>query len=164
MGLLREFKTFALRGNLIDLMVGFTVGAAFTSIAKSVVTDIVMPPIGLLLGQSDFSDLYLVLREGTAVPGPYPTLAAAQQAGAVTMNFGLFFNNLVSFLLVSLVVFFLVRGINRLESSLEEKFGEPIKPGEPTEKKCPYCRTTIHMKATRCPACTSQLETTAHPV
>ncbi|MCA8996226.1 MAG: large conductance mechanosensitive channel protein MscL [Planctomycetaceae bacterium] len=158
MGLIQEFRKFAMRGNLVDLMVGFTVGAAFTTIAKSLVNDIVMPPIGLVLGKSDFTDLFVVLREGDKITGPYETLAAAQGAGAVTINYGVFINNLVSFLLVSFVVFLIVRGINRLEDSLESQFGDPPQPGEPTEKKCPFCRTTIPAKAARCPACTSHLE------
>ncbi len=160
--LINEFKKFALRGNLIDLAVGFTVGAAFSTIAKSLVDDIVMPVVGLLLGDNEFADLFLLLKAGTPA-GPYDTLAAAQEAGAVTVNYGLFVNSIVTFLLVALVMFFLIRGINRLEELVEEELhtgsgddGQSV----PTKKKCPYCYSTIPRQATRCPECTSHLEGT----
>lgn len=153
-----EFRKFALRGSVADMAVGFTVGAAFTTIVKSLVSDIVMPPIGLVLGQADFSDLFLVLREG-ATPAPYASLAQAQAGGAVTVNYGLFINNLLAFVVVAASVFVLVRVINRLNETLEEQFGaEKAELGDPTEKKCPYCLSTVAFKATRCPACTSRLE------
>jgi large conductance mechanosensitive channel len=157
MGLLAEFRKFALRGNLIDLTVGFTVGAAFTTIAKSLVTDIIMPPVGLLLGGSDFSDLFLVLANGAKAGPPYHTLASAQAAGAVTMNYGVFLNNLIAFLMVTAVMFLLVRAMNRIEGTLEAKFGDAPAEDEPSEKKCEFCRTTIPYRATRCPNCTSEL-------
>lgn len=153
MGLVDEFKKFAMRGNVVDLAVGFTVGAAFSSVARSLVDDIIMPPIGLLLGNTDFSDLFLVLRQGPQAPGPYATLAAASEAGAVTWNYGLFINNILIFFLVALAMFLLIRAFNRLaEAPAEEATAEP------TEKTCPYCQSTIPLKATRCPNCTSQLE------
>ncbi|HEY8353573.1 MAG TPA: large conductance mechanosensitive channel protein MscL [Methylophilaceae bacterium] len=113
--MLKEFKAFAMRGNVVDMAVGIIIGAAFGSIVKSLVDDVIMPPIGLLLGNVDFSDLFLVLKEG-ATPEPYATLAAARDAGAVTLNYGLFVNALVSFLIVAFAVFLLVRAINRLKA------------------------------------------------
>jgi len=154
-----EFKKFALRGNLIDLAVGFTVGAAFTTIVKSLVSDIIMPPIGLLIGRADFANFFWLLRAGGKT-APYTTLEEAQAAGAVTVNYGVFLNNMVAFLIVAITMFLVVRLINRLDAKLEEEFGqEKPKAGEPTEKKCPYCLSTISFKAVRCPACTSHIET-----
>ena len=157
MKIISEFKKFALRGNLVDLAVGFTVGAAFTTIVKSLVSDIIMPPIGLLLGQADFANFFVLLQGGTK-GAPYATLEEARAAGAVTINYGVFLNNFVAFLIIALTMFAVVRLINRLDTQLEEELGEE-KPqaGDPTEKKCPYCLSTIAFKATRCPACTSQL-------
>ena len=158
-----EFKKFALRGNVIDLAVGFTVGVAFTTIVKSLVSDIIMPPVGLLLGQADFANFFWLLKPGTKGE-PYETLADAQAAGAVTVNYGVFLNNLITFMIVALVMFMMVRLINRVDSRLEEEFGqEKPKAGEPTEKKCPFCLSTISFKAVRCPACTSHLETSGVP-
>ena len=158
MTIIKELKKFALRGNLVDMAVGFTVGAAFTTIAKSLVDDIIMPPVGLILGSSDFSDLFVVLQAGETNAGPYKTLAAASEAGAVTLNVGLFLNNVLTFLLITIVMFALVRFMNKLDEELDERFGEKVEPGEPTEKKCDFCRTVIPIQASRCPACTSQLE------
>lgn len=154
-----QLKKFALRGNLIDLAIGFTVGAAFTTIAKSLVNDIIMPPIGLLLGSADFSDLFWLLKAGSEAPPPYATLADAQSAGAVTLNYGVFVNNLLAFIIVTLVMFLLIRAVNKIDDEMEEQFGSDKQtPDEPTNKKCDYCRTIIPYKASRCPACTSQLE------
>lgn len=153
-----EFKAFALRGNVVDLAVGFTVGAAFSTIAKSFVDDIIMPPVGLLLGQSEFSDMYWLLKAGTEETPPYATLADAQAAGAVTINYGVFINNILAFLIVALVMFFLIRALNRLENTIEEELGYDDKKVEPTTKKCPYCISTIPRRASRCPNCTSQLD------
>lgn len=158
MTLLADFRKFALRGNLVDLAVGFTVGAAFSTIAQSLVRDIIMPPVGLIVGERDFADRYLLLRAGTVAPPPYPTLADAQASGAVTLNYGAFFNNLLAFVVVAIAMFVIIRLVNRVDTELEEHFGDPPKPGEPTEKKCPFCRTTIPIKAVRCPHCTSQLD------
>lgn len=153
-----EFKKFALRGNLVDLAVGFTVGAAFTTIAKSLVSDIVMPPVGLLLGRNDFSDLYLLLRAGEAAAPPYASLTAAQEAGAVTVNYGVFFNSVLAFLVVALVMFLVIRGMNRIERQLERESGAgETAPEEPDNKKCPHCLSTVPFKASRCPQCTSRL-------
>lgn len=153
MGVAQEFKEFAVKGNVVDMAVGIIIGAAFGTIVKSLVDDVLMPPIGLLLGGVDFTDLYLTLKTGTPV-GPYETLAAAQEAGAVTVNYGVFVNNVISFLVVALAVFMLVRAINRLRRQ------EQVAPASPTEKPCQFCATTIPIQATRCPHCTSQLEAT----
>ena len=148
-----EFKTFAMRGNVIDMAVGIIVGAAFGKIVDSLVKDIIMPPLGWLLGRVDFSKLYIVL----PVDGKfeqYPTLEAAQSAGAVTINYGLFINTLISFVLVALSVFILIKGINKLRSDKKESVAEKV---ETTTKNCPYCYTTIDIRAKRCPNCTSEL-------
>tara|TARA_R110000772_G_scaffold129051_4_gene237083 strand:- start:110998 stop:111453 length:456 start_codon:yes stop_codon:yes gene_type:complete len=150
--MLKEFKEFAMRGNVIDMAVGIIIGGAFGTIVKSLVNDVIMPPIGLLLGGVDFSDLFITLKEG-AVAGPYTTLASAQEAGAVTISYGLFINAVISFVIVAFSVFLLIRSVNRLKR--EE---EPA-PAEPTEKECPFCLSSIPIKATRCGHCTSALET-----
>lgn len=148
--MLKEFKEFAMRGNVVDMAVGIIIGGAFGTIVKSLVADVIMPPIGLLLGGVDFSDLFITLKEG-AQAGPYATLAAAQEAGAVTISYGLFLNAVISFLIVAFAVFLLVRSINRLKRQEEEA------PAEPTTKTCSYCCTDIPIKATRCPHCTSEV-------
>ena len=149
-----EFKKFALRGNVVDMAVGIIIGGAFGMIVKSLVSDVMMPPIGLLMGGVDFSDLFITLKEG-AVAGPYATLAAAQEAGAVTISYGVFANNVISFLIVAFAVFLLIRGINRLQEMGQEEVEEA--PEEPTTKECGFCATEIPIKATRCPHCTSEL-------
>ena len=163
MGIVEEFKQFAMRGNVVDLAVGFTVGAAFSTVARSLVDDIIMPPVGLLIGQ-DFADSFIVLQEGNPdiATRPYATLAQAQEAGAVTWNYGLFINSIITFLIVALAMFLIIRFINRLDAQLEEEFGEkPKEPSEPANKKCPHCLQTIPYRATRCPQCTSHLEAQA---
>lgn len=156
-----EFKKFALRGNVVDLAVGFTVGAAFSTVARSLVDDIIMPPIGLLTGGADFADMFVVLQAGPDAAPPYATLADAQAAGAVTWNYGVFINNVLIFLIVALAMFYLIRLVNRLDQQMEEEFA-PQKadegPKQPSNKKCPYCLQTIPYKATRCPQCTSHLD------
>jgi large conductance mechanosensitive channel len=147
----KEFKEFAMRGNVVDMAVGIIIGAAFGTIVKSLVADVIMPPIGLLLGGVDFSNLFGVLQMGDPA-GPYASLADAQAAGAVTVNYGLFINTIISFLIVAFAVFLVIRGINRMQREEEEA------PAEPTTKECPHCLTEIAIKATRCPNCTSQLE------
>ena len=164
MSLIEDFKKFALRGNMIDLAIGFTVGAAFTTVVKSLVNDIIMPPIGLLAGNADFSDLFWVLDvpEGVSVPeGGFQTLQAAQDAGAVTLNYGEFFNSCLALCIVALAMFIIIRLVNRLDEQLDEAFGEKPPEGEPSEKKCDFCRTTIAYRATRCPNCTSKMEVLA---
>lgn len=150
--MLQEFKKFALRGNVIDLAVGIIIGAAFNSVVQSLVNDLIMPPIGLLVGNLDFSNLMLVLQPGDP-PEPYATPEAAQAAGAVTFNYGQFINTLVSFLVVAFAVFLLVRAINRLY--VQDESGAAA---EPVIKECPYCKQGIPVEATRCAFCTSNLE------
>jgi len=125
--MLREFKEFAMRGNVVDMAVGIIIGAAFGAIVSSLVNDIIMPPLGLLLGRIDFSNLFVVLKKGTAA-GPYLNLAAAQSAGAVTLNYGQFINRIVSFIIVAFSVFLLVKGMNTLKRKQEAKPAEPPKP------------------------------------
>jgi large conductance mechanosensitive channel len=159
--LFEEFKKFAMRGNVVDMAVGFTVGAAFSTVASSLVDDIIMPPVGLLTGGADFADMFVVLQAGVEGQTEFATLADAQAAGAVTWNYGLFVNNILVFLIVALAMFFIIRLINRLDAEMEEEYA-PEKAAEepelPSNKKCPYCLQTIPYKATRCPQCTSQLE------
>mgnify|MGYP000813563249 CR=1 FL=1 len=152
--LLNEFKKFAMRGNVIDMAVGIIIGAAFGKIVDSLVKDIIMPPIGLLLGKVDFSNMFIVLRDG-ATPAPYPSLTAAQTAGAVTMNIGLFINVVISFLIVAFAVFLLIKGINELQERMDAK--EEIKE-EAKTKECPYCCSVIPVKAVKCPNCTADLQ------
>ena len=151
--MLKEFKEFAVKGNVVDMAVGIIIGGAFGTIVKSLVSDIIMPPIGLLLGGVDFSDLFLTLKEG-ATAGPYATLAAAKEAGAVTLNLGVFMNGVISFLIVAFAVFLLVKGINRLRRQPEEA---PPAPAEPTTRDCPFCLSSIPLKASRCGHCTSEV-------
>lgn len=149
--MLKEFKEFALRGNVVDMAIGILIGGAFTPIAKSLVDDVIMPPIGLLLGRVNFDDLFVVLREGSA-PAPYASLEAAREVGAVTINYGVFVNTLLTFLIVAWAAFMIVKGMNRLRRA-----EEGAAPEEPTTKSCPHCQSTIPIKATRCPQCTSEL-------
>ena len=146
--LLEEFKAFALKGNVIDLAIAVVIGGAFSKIVGSLVSDIIMPLLSLLR-KGDFSELFVVLRQG-ATPGPYPSLAAAAEAGAVTMNIGVFLDAIIMFLLIALALFFVVKGINVMRKK------EAATPA-PTTKKCPFCQTDIPIEATRCPNCTSQL-------
>jgi large conductance mechanosensitive channel len=147
--MLKEFKEFAMRGNVLDLAVGIIIGGAFGTIVKSLVDDVIMPPIGLALGNVDFSDLFLMLKAGTKSAPPYATLAEAQAAGAVTINYGLFVNAVITFLIVAFAVFLLVRAANRLRPQEA--------PAAATTKECPFCLTAIPLGATRCPQCTSEL-------
>lgn len=146
----KEFKEFAIKGNMVDMAVGIIIGAAFGSIVNSLVSDIIMPPIGLLLGNVDFSNLFLLLKEGK-VAAPYASLADAKAAGAVTLNYGMFFDVVISFLIVAFAVFMLVRNINRLKRQ------EKVKPAVLATKDCPYCLSVIPIKAVRCAHCTSDL-------
>jgi len=142
--MLKEFKEFAMRGNVLDMAVGIIIGAAFGRIITSLVSDIIMPPIGLLLGKVDFSGLFLNISGKS-----YDTLAAAKAAGAATINYGTFLNTVIDFLIVAFVIFLLVRQINR--------WSKPAPAAEPTTRECPYCVSAIPIKATRCPNCTSQV-------
>lgn len=148
--MLKEFKEFAMRGNVVDMAVGIIIGGAFGTIVKSLVSDVMMPPLGLLLGGVDFSDLFVTLKEG-AVAGPYATLKAAQAAGAVTIGYGLFLNAVVSFLIVAFAVFLLIKALNKLQRET------PKVDDGPATRECPRCYSTISIKATRCPHCTSEI-------
>ncbi len=147
----KEFKEFAVKGNVVDMAVGIIIGGAFGTIVKSLVSDVIMPPVGLALGGVDFGQLHAVLKAGDPA-GPYANLEAAVEAGAVTMNWGAFLNNIISFLIVAFAVFLLVKAINAAKRE------EEAPPAEPTEKDCPFCLTSIAIAAKRCPNCTSQLE------
>jgi large conductance mechanosensitive channel len=147
-----EFKTFAMRGNVIDMAVGIIIGAAFGKIVDSLVKDIIMPPLGWILGKVDFSQLFLAFPvNGEFVK--YPSLEAAQSAGAVTINYGVFLNTVISFVLVAFAVFLLIKGINKLRADKKEEVAEAD-----TSKECPYCFSKIDNRATRCPHCTAELK------
>jgi len=146
-----EFKKFIMRGNVLDLAIGIIIGAAFGAIVKSLVDDLIMPPVGLALGNVDFANLFVLLKEGAKAPAPYATVADAQAAGAVTLNYGLFINQVVSFLIVAFAVFLVVRLANRLQGP----------PAAATTKDCTYCKTGIPLGAVRCPNCTSELSRVA---
>ena len=145
--MLKEFKEFAMRGNVLDMAIGIVIGAAFGKIVTSFVSDILMPPIGLLLGGVDFSNIFIVLSGGE-----YASLEAAKEAGAATWNIGLFLNMMIDFLIIAFAIFLVVKAMNNLKRK------EAVPPPAPSEKSCPFCTTSIPIKATRCPACTSQLE------
>lgn len=154
--MLQEFKKFAMRGNVIDMAVGIVIGAAFGTIVKSLVDDVIMPPIGLLLGGVDFANLFILLKVGSPA-APYGSLSDAQAAGAVTINYGMFINSIVSFLIVAFAMFLLIHSINLLKRE------EEAPAVEPTTKDCPYCLSTIPIKATRCAHCTSELSMARDP-
>ena len=143
-----EFKKFIMRGNVMDMAVGIIIGAAFGTIVQSLVADVIMPPLGILLGEVDFADMMLVLKEGTT-PAPYASVEAAKAAGAVVISYGVFINSVVNFLIVGFAIFMVIRGINKLKSAPP--------PADPTTKECPHCLSTISIKATRCAHCTTEL-------
>jgi large conductance mechanosensitive channel len=149
--MMKEFKEFAVKGNVVDMAVGIIIGAAFGTIVKSLVADVIMPPIGLALGNVDFANLFVVLKQG-APAGPYASLADAQAAGAVSINYGTFINTIISFVIIAFAVFLLIRNINKMKREAEEP------PAEPTTKECPFCFSVIPIKATRCGFCTSELK------
>ena len=149
----KDFKEFAMRGSVVDMAVGIVIGAAFGTIVKSFVDDVLMPPIGLLLGNVDFSNLFITLKDGAKAAGPYASLVAAKAAGAVTLNLGMFINTVISFVIIAFAVFMVIKGLNRMKEE------EVAPPAEPTTKECPFCLSTIALKATRCPHCTSELGT-----
>jgi len=148
--MLKEFREFAMRGNVVDMAVGIIIGGAFGTIVKSLVNDVIMPPIGLVLGGVDFTNIFVTLKDGS-VPAPYASLADAQAAGAVTVNVGVFLNAVISFLIVAFAVFLLIKSINRLKRE------EAPAPAAPTTKECPHCCSSVALAATRCPHCTSSL-------
>jgi large conductance mechanosensitive channel len=144
----KEFKEFAMRGSVLDMAIGIIIGVAFGAIVSSLVADVLMPPFGLLLGKVDFANLYILLSGG----GPYPSLAAAQAAGVVTLNYGLFINKIINFLIVAFALFLVIRSMNRMK-----KKSEAPAPA-PTTKDCPFCATAVPIKAVRCPHCTSEIK------
>ena len=145
--MIKEFKEFIMRGNVVDLAIAFIMGGAFGAIVSSLVKDVIMPIVGVLLGGVDFSNLFITLKGG-----PYASLADAQKAGAATINYGVFFNTIITFLIVALAMFLLVKAMNAARRPV------PAAPAAPTTKDCPYCFTAISLKATRCPNCTSELK------
>jgi len=145
----KDFKAFIMRGNVLDLAVAVIIGAAFGAIVKSLVDDIIMPPIGLALGKVDFSNLFVLLQPGPKAPPPYASLAAAKEAGAVTLNYGVFLNNVITFLIIALAAFLVVRAAQRM-------YAKPA-PVTPSTKPCPFCTMPIPLAATRCPECTSAI-------
>jgi large conductance mechanosensitive channel len=149
--MLKDFKEFIMRGSVVDMAIGIVIGAAFGAIVKSFVDDVLMPPIGLLLGNVDFSNLFVTLKEGAKAAGPYASLAAAKAAGAVTLNLGVFINTIISFLIIAFAVFVVIKGINRMKRVQEAPAAEP------TTRECPFCLSEIPLKASRCPHCTSEL-------
>jgi large conductance mechanosensitive channel len=149
----KEFREFAIKGNVLDMAVGIIIGAAFGTLIASFVSDLLMPPIGLLLGHVDFANLYITLRAGS-IPGPYASLAQAQAAGAVTLNYGAFVDRISAFLIVVFALFLVVRGMNRLKRKAEA----PAPAAAPATKECPYCCTTVAIQAVRCPNCTSEIK------
>jgi large conductance mechanosensitive channel len=150
--MLTDFKAFIMKGNVVDMAVGIIIGAAFGAIVASIVKDVIMPPIGLGLGNIDFSNLAIVIKEGSP-PGPYASLSASQAAGAITINYGLFINTIINFLIIAAVVFFfIIRPLAKMQSLTKK-----VTPSEPTSKDCPYCATAIPVRAVRCPNCTSEL-------
>ncbi|MDX1531592.1 MAG: large conductance mechanosensitive channel protein MscL [Rhodothermales bacterium] len=165
MSFLSEFRKFAMRGNLVDLAIGFTVGAAFSTVAKSLVDDLIMPPLGLLLGRTDFSDAYVLLKAGETPP-PYASLAAAEAAGATTWNYGVFLTNALTLLLIALAMFVVIRAVNKVGETLKDEFGnaDETPPDQPETKKCAYCRQAVPFQASRCAHCTSFLGTEGGPL
>lgn len=149
--MLKEFREFAMRGNVVDMAVGIIIGGAFGTIVKSLVDDVIMPPIGLLLGGVDFSNFFVTLKPGAA-GGPYASLADAKGAGAVTVNYGLFLNAIISFLIVAFAVFLLIKSVNSMKRA-----EQPAPAAGPTTKACDFCAMSIPITAKRCPHCTSQL-------
>lgn len=151
----KEFKEFIMRGNVVDMAVGIIIGAAFGTIVKSLVADVLMPPLGLLIGGVDFSQLFIIVKEGAKVAAPYASLAAAEEAGAVLIRYGIFINTLISFIIVAFAIFLLIKGLNNMRRE------EEAPPAEPTTKDCQFCLSSIPIKASRCPNCTSKLDMSA---
>lgn len=151
----KEFREFAIKGNAVDMAVGIIIGAAFGAIVNSLVADIITPPIAVIMGSVDFSNQFFVLKD-TNGTGVYHTLAEAKKAGAVTLNYGVFFNSMINFLIVAFATFFLVRSINKLRAAAESTTVEEI-PATPTTKVCPYCKSEIHIDAIKCPHCVSDI-------
>lgn len=153
MSMMKEFRDFAMRGNVVDMAVGIIIGAAFGTIVSSLVKDVIMPPIGLALGKVDFANLFVVLKEGTS-PAPYRSVADAAGAGAVSVNYGMFINTVINFVIVAFAVFMLIRMVNRAKAQVEA----PAPAAALTTKACPYCLSTIPLKAVKCAFCASDLK------
>ena len=151
MGMIKEFKEFAMKGNVMDMAIGIIIGAAFGPIVGSLVGDIIMPPIGLLMGNVDFSNLFFVLKEGAQM-GPYASVVAAKAAGAVTVNYGLFINTIINFIIVAFAIFMMIKAMNKLKRE------QPAPAAAPSTKPCPQCFSTVHIKAVKCPNCTSSIQ------
>ncbi len=149
--IVNEFKQFVMRGNVIDMAVGIIIGGAFTKIVNSMVADVLMPPLGLLLGKVDFSNWFIVIKAGKDGARNFATMAAAQDAGATTLNLGLFLNAVISFIIVAFCIFILIKAINKLNKPAPA-------PAAPATKKCPFCCSDIALEATRCPHCTSEIK------
>ena len=149
--IVNEFKQFVMRGNVIDMAVGIIIGGAFTKIVNSMVEDVLMPPLGLLLGKVDFSNWFIVIKAGKDGARNFATMAAAQDAGATTLNLGLFLNAVISFIIVAFCIFILIKAINKLNKPAPA-------PAAPATKKCPFCCSDIAVEATRCPHCTSEIK------
>ncbi len=149
---LSEFEKFAVRGNVMDMAIGIIIGSAFGKIVNSLVSDVLMPPLGLLMGKVDFTNIFLTLHDGKKIPGPYDTLEMAQKAGAVTLNLGVFLNSVITFVIVAFAVFMLVKSMNTLRSRIDKK-----QAANPTQKNCPYCCSKVDIAARKCPFCTSVL-------
>lgn len=152
--MLKDFKAFIMKGNVVDMAVGIIIGIAFGAIVASIVKDVIMPPIGLALGNVDFQNMYAVLKEGTKIAGPYASQAEAAAAGAVTINYGIFINTIINFLIIAAVLFFLVV---RPIAKMNARKAAEVPAAPPSTKECPFCATNISIKATRCPNCTSPL-------
>lgn len=148
--MLKDFKEFAMRGNVVDMAIGIIIGASFGGIVKSIVDDMIMPPIGFILGNVDFSNLYLVIKEG-ATAGPYSSLSEAKKAGAISINYGLFINSVISFLIVAMVAFLIVRALNKLKKN------EPAPAAPANTRECPLCTSVVSIRARRCPHCTADI-------
>lgn len=152
--MLKEFKEFALKGNALDLAIGIIIGAAFGAIVNTLVNDVLMPPVGLVLGNLDFANLFIVLKEGTTNAGPYTTPEIAKAAGAVTLNYGRFINSIISFLIIAFSVFMLIKALNKFN----RKRVPVTEDNAPITKDCPYCITRIPIQAIKCPSCTADLK------
>jgi len=156
--MLKDFKAFIMRGNVVDMAVGIIIGAAFGPIVSTLVNGVIMPPIGLALGKVDFANLFVVLKAGTKAAAPYASLADAQAAGAVVITYGVLVNVIINFLIIAAVLFFfIVRPITRMNARQAAKAAAPVPAPAATTKECPFCASTIPVKAKRCPNCTSQL-------
>jgi len=153
--MLKEFREFAVKGNAVDMAVGIIIGSAFGAIVNSLVTDIITPPIAVVMGSVDFSNQFFILKD-TNGTGAYHTLAEAKKAGAVTLNYGVFINSFINFLIVAFATFFLVRFVNKLRRGIETE--KPLETAAPTTKICPFCKSEIHIEASKCPHCTAQIQ------